>query len=118
MAPELQGAYRFPLPFTTLTRSLCFSLAISHARGAAAKLFSTIDRVPSIDSASPEGLKPTEVIGQVEFDHVKFNYPSRMDVPILKDLSITFEAGKTAALVGASGSGKRRVSCVYGVLMC
>lgn len=108
MAPELQGAYRFLLPFTTLTCSLCcFSLAISHARGAAAKLFSTIDRVPSIDSASPEGLKPTEVIGRVEFDHVKFNYPSRLDVPILKDLSITFEAGKTAALVGASGSGKR-----------
>jgi ATP-binding cassette, subfamily B (MDR/TAP), member 1 len=83
------------------------SLAISHARGAAAKLFATIDRVPLIDSASPEGLKLTEVTGRIELDHVKFSYPSRMNVPILKDLSITFEAGKTAALVGASGSGKR-----------
>ena len=38
-----------------------------------------------------------------------FNYPSRPDVPILKGISITFEAGKTAALVGASGSGKSTI---------
>ncbi|KAF8506439.1 P-loop containing nucleoside triphosphate hydrolase protein [Gautieria morchelliformis] len=83
--------------------------AISHARGAAAKLFVTIDRVPPIDSASDVGLKPSEVVGRIEFDHVKFNYPSRPSVPIVKDLSITFEAGKTAALVGASGSGKSTI---------
>lgn len=82
-------------------------LAVSHARGAAAKLFATIDRVPPIDSASPEGVKLDEVIGRIEFEHVQFNYPSRPNVRIVKDLSIVFEAGKTAALVGASGSGKR-----------
>ena len=93
-------------------------LAISRACGAAAKLFATIDRVPLIDSASPEGLKPTEVNGRVELDHVKFSYPSRLNVPILKDLSIEFEAGKTTALVGASGSGKRQVSCIERILIC
>lgn len=35
-----------------------------------------------------------------------FSYPSRPNVPIVKDLSITFPAGRTIALVGASGSGK------------
>lgn len=69
----------------------------------------TIDRVPSIDSASPEGLKPEKVEGVIEFEGVKFNYPSRPTVKIVKDLTIRFEAGKTAALVGASGSGKRCV---------
>ncbi|KZW01505.1 multidrug resistance protein 1 [Exidia glandulosa HHB12029] len=83
--------------------------AISQARGAAAKLFSTIDRVPPIDSASKEGRTLDKVEGRITFENVKFRYPSRPDVPILKGLTITFEAGKTAALVGSSGSGKSTV---------
>ncbi|KAI0697870.1 P-loop containing nucleoside triphosphate hydrolase protein [Cytidiella melzeri] len=83
--------------------------AITHARGAAAKLYQTIDRVPDIDSASEEGLKPEKCYGEITFENVKFNYPSRPNVPIVKDLSITFPAGQTVALVGASGSGKSTV---------
>ncbi|KAL0069818.1 hypothetical protein AAF712_003088 [Marasmius tenuissimus] len=83
--------------------------AITHGRGAAAKLFATIDRVPAIDSANPEGLKPENVEGEISLEHVKFAYPSRPSVIVTKDLSLTFRAGKTAALVGASGSGKSTV---------
>lgn len=83
--------------------------AITHGRGAAAKLFQTIDRVPDIDSANPGGLKPETIEGFITFENVKFNYPSRPNVPIVKDLTISFPAGKTAALVGASGSGKSTV---------
>lgn len=82
-------------------------VAITHGRGAAAKLFVTIDRVPDIDSANPEGLKPDSVEGELILEDVKFSYPSRPNVPVVKGLSLTFRAGKTAALVGASGSGKR-----------
>ncbi|EUC60222.1 multidrug resistance protein [Rhizoctonia solani AG-3 Rhs1AP] len=84
--------------------------AVSQARGAAAKLFQTIDRVPPIDSLSTAGLKPENAgPGKIELRNVKFDYPSRPDVRILKDLTLTFEAGKTAALVGASGSGKSTI---------
>ena len=83
--------------------------AVANAKGAAAKLFATIDRVPPIDSADPNGLKPEKVIGQITLHNVKFNYPARPDVPILKDLSISFAAGETSALVGASGSGKSTI---------
>ncbi|KII86752.1 hypothetical protein PLICRDRAFT_55662 [Plicaturopsis crispa FD-325 SS-3] len=83
--------------------------AITHGRGAAAKLFATINRVPPIDSADPSGLKPEKVEGEIVLEHVDFNYPSRPNVPIVKDLSLRFPAGKTAALVGASGSGKSTV---------
>lgn len=83
--------------------------AITQARGAAAKLYETIDRVPTIDSANPGGLKPTECVGEIALENVKFNYPSRPNVPILKDLTLHFPAGKTAALVGASGSGKSTI---------
>ncbi|KAI0639804.1 P-loop containing nucleoside triphosphate hydrolase protein [Trametes polyzona] len=83
--------------------------AIVQACGAAAKLYATIERVPSIDSASPEGQKPAQCAGEITFEHVDFNYPSRPDVPVLKNFSITFPVGKTSALVGASGSGKSTI---------
>ncbi|KAF8798991.1 multidrug resistance protein 1 [Phlegmacium glaucopus] len=83
--------------------------AVTHARGAAAKLYATIDRIPGIDSASPEGLKPEKVDGEIVLEDVKFSYPSRPTVPVVKGLNITFRAGKTAALVGASGSGKSTI---------
>ncbi|THH04768.1 hypothetical protein EW145_g5279, partial [Phellinidium pouzarii] len=83
--------------------------AISQARGAAAKLWATIDRVPTIDTESTGGLKPEDVFGEIVLEHIDFSYPSRPDVPIVKDLSISFPAGKTAALVGASGSGKSTI---------
>ncbi|KAJ7019971.1 ABC transporter type 1, transmembrane domain-containing protein [Mycena alexandri] len=85
--------------------------AIVLAMGAAGKLFQTIDRVPLIDSSDPSGLKPTPVLGSgfLELEHVTFAYPSRSDIPVLKDISITFPAGKTTALVGASGSGKSTI---------
>ena len=83
--------------------------AITSGRGAAAKLYSTIDLVPSIDSASEEGLKPSTVVGEISLENIDFNYPARPDVQILKNLNITFPTGKTTALVGASGSGKSTI---------
>lgn len=83
--------------------------ATANARGAASKLFATIDRIPPIDSANPGGLKPEKVEGTITLENVQFNYPARPDVPIFKDLSISFVAGKTSALVGASGSGKSTI---------
>ncbi|KAI6123930.1 ste6-like protein [Pisolithus croceorrhizus] len=83
--------------------------AVTNACSAAAKLFATIERVPDIDSASPNGLKPKRVIGGITLENVQFSYPARPDVPILKGINITFEAGKTTALVGASGSGKSTI---------
>ena len=85
--------------------------AISNARGAASKLFATIDRIPPIDSASPDGLQPERdsIKGEIVVENVRFNYPSRPDVPILKGVTLTFPPGKTAALVGASGSGKSTI---------
>jgi ATP-binding cassette subfamily B (MDR/TAP) protein 1 len=83
--------------------------AITKARGAAAKLYDTIDRVPAIDSADSNGLKLDKVVGHLTFESVDFNYPSRPSISVVQNLSITFPAGKTAALVGASGSGKSTI---------
>lgn len=44
--------------------------------------------------------------GEISFKDVNFCYPARKNVQVLKDLNMHIEAGKTIALVGASGSGK------------
>ena len=40
---------------------------------------------------------------------MSFSYPSRPAAPVLTSLSLTIPAGRTTALVGASGSGKSTV---------
>lgn len=85
---------------------LTYISALTHGCSAAAKLYETIDRTPAIDSSSTEGLKPETVEGEITIENVTFSYPSRPTVQVVKNLSLHFRAGKTAALVGASGSGK------------
>ena len=47
----------------------------------------------------------SEGIGQIAFQHVSFRYADAED-PVLNDITITAEAGKTTAVIGATGSGK------------
>jgi ABC-type multidrug transport system fused ATPase/permease subunit len=49
------------------------------------------------------------VEGRIEFQNVFFSYPTRKEQKVLNDFSAVFEAGKTTALVGASGSGKSTI---------
>ena len=65
--------------------------------------------MPDIDSADPNGQKPENVKGEIVFEDVDFSYPSRPTIRVTKGLSLKFEAGKTVALVGASGSGKSTI---------
>src|SRR5690606_27317513 len=56
--------------------------------------------------ASPAAIPLRASRGEIEFRNVSFSYPSRPEVPVLRDVSCLIEAGKTTALVGPSGSGK------------
>ncbi|KAI8331210.1 P-loop containing nucleoside triphosphate hydrolase protein [Chlamydoabsidia padenii] len=80
--------------------------AVSSACGAAYKIFDTIDRVPEIDSDSKEGAQPDHIKGEIEFRDIKFAYPTRPDITILKKLNLKVSPGMTVAFVGPSGSGK------------
>ncbi|KIY50319.1 P-loop containing nucleoside triphosphate hydrolase protein [Fistulina hepatica ATCC 64428] len=83
--------------------------AIQEACGAAAKLYATINRVPDIDSYSSEGLKPETCRGEITLENIRFHYPSRPTVEVVKGVNLSLHAGKTTALVGASGSGKSTI---------
>ncbi|KAM3929583.1 ATP-dependent translocase ABCB1 [Leptodactylus fuscus] len=80
--------------------------AFSNARGAAFTVFHIIDNEPKIDSFSTKGHKPDKIKGDIQFTNVKFSYPSRPDIQVLKGLNLTVTNGQTVALVGSSGCGK------------
>jgi subfamily B ATP-binding cassette protein MsbA len=55
----------------------------------------------------PRSTKAPRFRGKIEFEHVDFHYTS--ESPILKDVSLTIEAGQLAALVGPTGAGKTTI---------
>lgn len=96
---------------------------IIEARGASARIFQLLERIPAIpipikmdDNDKPpisnsfsNPKKPSGMKGDIEFRNVSFAYASRRDVPVLQEFNLTVPANTTAALVGASGSGKSTV---------
>lgn len=83
--------------------------AFTTALGAAAKIYTTIDRTSALDSSSDAGEKLEKVEGTIRLEGVKMIYPSRPEVVVMNDVTLNIPAGKTTALVGASGSGKSTI---------
>ena len=54
-------------------------------------------------------MKADEIKGEIRFENVSFNYPSKPETRVLKNFSCTFKAGQTVGLVGPSGSGKSTI---------
>ena len=60
-------------------------------------------------------LKASERIsikGNIAFNNIKFSYPSRRDIEVIKDVSFNIETGKQIAFVGPSGSGKTTIAAL------
>ncbi|KAI8430778.1 hypothetical protein MSG28_000940 [Choristoneura fumiferana] len=95
------------------TQSITFIVphaeAFAAARGAAAGVFTLLERKPKIDCLNPAGIKPRRFAGDIILDNVHFSYPSRPDVKILKGFSLHVKPGENVALVGSSGCGKSTI---------
>lgn len=72
--------------------------AIPQAIAGATAVFATIDRRPIIDSASPEGLKPDTVQGDIQLTDVDFIYPARPSTQVLYKFSALIPHGKMTAV--------------------
>lgn len=73
---------------------------------ASERIFNLIDAEEHIEPTGKQ--TPNSLKGLVEFDKVWFAYKS--EDWILKNISFTVEAGKSLALVGATGSGKTTIA--------
>lgn len=82
---------------------------LTKTTAAAQELFQTIDKESKLDSMTSDGATPMEVTGHISLQNVTFAYPSRPTVKVLDNLTIEFEAGKTIAIVGSSGTGKSTI---------
>ncbi|KAK3582614.1 hypothetical protein CHS0354_024168 [Potamilus streckersoni] len=61
------------------------------------------------DTTSWGGLK---INGEVEFENVSFNYPTRHNIIVLNNISFKVRKGERVALVGPSGSGKTTITAL------
>ncbi|KAI6176117.1 P-glycoprotein-9 [Aphelenchoides bicaudatus] len=79
------------------------------ARFAAGIIFKMLGYKPEIDNLSKGGKRLKEFEGRISFKNVNFTYPARKEVQVLHDFDLQIEAGKSLAIVGASGSGKSTI---------
>ena len=92
-----------------LQRMIWYLIALGYVvnlyqRGTASlKRFNEIlETVPTIrDEGAPS--QTDEIRGKIEFRHLDFSYGN---VPVLKDINLVIDPGKTVAFVGKTGSGK------------
>jgi ATP-binding cassette subfamily B protein len=104
-----------------LTRFMLLTLFVGGAMGSFAELYSQLQRTLGATQRVRELLRePTEdetvsaspsprLRGEVTLEHVAFSYPSRKEVEVLHDVSLTARAGQRVALVGPSGAGKSTI---------
>ena len=117
------------LSIGSLTSFVLYSTFVGAALGGFAELFAQLQRTlgatervldlfaepaetagpgpgPGPESGSGEWADASDIKGHIEIREVDFHYPSRPDVPVLRQVSFTVAPGETLALVGASGAGK------------
>lgn len=101
------------LLYAAFTGSSMFGLSgfyteLMKGSGAASRIFELQDSKPTIYPSVGDPVKSAR--GQIEFNHVKFSYPTRPAVTIFEDISFRISPGSNVAIVAASGAGKSTVA--------
>lgn len=113
------------LTMGSLTMFVIFSMFVGGTFAGFADMFSQLQKtlgatqsVREILRAEGESVELTQAAiepqytlkGNVTFKQVAFSYPSRSDVSVLKDITLTANNGEQIALVGPSGAGKSTIA--------
>ncbi|CAM0948557.1 unnamed protein product [Alopecurus aequalis] len=105
----------FALVLTTVGVSQTSAMAndSTKAKDSAISIFALLDRESKIDSGSNEGLPLDEVKGNIDFQHVSFKYPTRPDIQIFSDFTLTFPLARYH-IIGWSGNQELKHQLVEG----
>lgn len=86
-----------------------FYTELNKGIGSATRIWEILDRHPTIPTQG--GLVPSaKPRGEISFNNISFNYPTRADANVLTNLSMKIDAQSTTAVVGRSGSGKSSIA--------
>jgi len=117
------------LSFGSLVMFVVFSGFVGGTFAGFADMFSQLQKTLGATKAvrdilrgegEPVALTKTEkdinysIQGNVRFENVSFSYPSRKDIQVLKQISLSARSGESVAIVGPSGAGK---STIAGMLL-
>ncbi|WKY04625.1 hypothetical protein Q1695_005549 [Nippostrongylus brasiliensis] len=104
----LRVMYAITISSSTLGFASSYFPEYMKATFAGGIIFNMLGQKSAIDNLSTEG-KKEKLTGAVTFKNVRFSYPERPQIEVLKGLSFTALPGETLALVGPSGCGKSTV---------
>ncbi len=85
-----------------------FYSGIQKTIGGTEKLMDIINE--SSESELFKGTDKPEIDGSIRFENVRFSYPQRPEIEVLKGISFELNRNETLALVGTSGGGKTTIS--------
>ena len=100
----LEYSNRFFLPVISL---FTFYTIIQSGFASAERIFEVLDEKPTVKN-SENPIYPKEIKGKINLNSVDFNYLE--DIPVLKDINLSIEAGSSIALVGQTGAGKTTIT--------
>jgi ABC-type multidrug transport system fused ATPase/permease subunit len=117
-------AMKINMDFGDLTRFVVFTAFVGGTLAGFADIYSQLQKALGATQRVRELLlEPTENLeitkkdlnkeftlkGEVRFEKVRFAYPGRPELQVLKDINIKVQAGQQIAIVGPSGAGKSTI---------
>jgi ATP-binding cassette subfamily B protein len=79
---------------------------IQKAIGSSERVLEILDEEPEMSTAD---FQKVRMSGDVRFEQVRFNYPTRPELEVLKNINLHIPAGEKVALAGQSGAGKSTI---------
>ncbi|KAL9915299.1 multi drug resistance 50 [Glossina fuscipes fuscipes] len=90
----------------SIASALAFAPNFQKGLTAAENIYKLLTRSPEIVDRADVDTAPWYAEGNVAYEEVRFSYPARPEILVLRDLSLSVAKGERIALVGQSGCGK------------
>ncbi|UJR12686.1 hypothetical protein I4U23_016860 [Adineta vaga] len=95
--------------FESLRIVMSFMQNMGTSLSAARNFFNLFDRKPKISNMVIDDQQIIDLSGTIEFNQVRFSYPTRPQSFILNRFQLSIKSGQRIAIIGASGCGKSTI---------